>query len=263
MPTYRLTLEYDGTEFHGWQQQPLALTVAGVLLDAVHTVSGERPALTAAGRTDAGAHAHGQVVGVSLARSWEPERLRAALNASLPADVAVVAAATWREGFDARRDAVDRTYRYIVVCRNGRAPVTRRHTWTVRGPFDLAAMRAAAQRLVGSHDFAAFGGPTSPGGSTVRTVHSIDVAQHVIDADESDTHLDSVVITARANAFLRGMMRAFAGALVKVGQGRLAPEWISGVMDAGPGRSPLIALAPARGLHQWRVSYAPATEIAA
>jgi tRNA pseudouridine38-40 synthase len=124
-------------------------------------------------------------------------------------------------------------------------------------------MRAAAQRLVGTHDFAAFGGPTSPGGSTVRTVHSIDVAQHVIDADEHDTHLDSVVITVRANAFLRGMMRAFAGALVKVGQGRLAPEWISGVVDAGPARSPLIALAPARGLHQWRVSYAPATEIAA
>src|SRR6202165_4356911 len=145
---------------------------------ALRTVSGETPSLTAAGRTDAGAHAHGQVVGVSLARNWETERLRAALNASLPADVAVVAAATWREGFDARRDAVDRTYRYVVVCRTGRAPVTRRHTWTVRGPLDLTAMRAAAQRLVGTHDFAAFGGPTSPGGNTVRTVHSIDVAQH-------------------------------------------------------------------------------------
>ena len=124
-------------------------------------------------------------------------------------------------------------------------------------------MRAAAQRLVGTHDFAAFGGPTSPGGSSIRTVHSIVVAQHVIDADERDTHVDSVVITVRANAFLRGMMRAFAGALVKVGQGRLAPEWISGAVDAGATRSPLIALAPARGLHQWRVSYAPATEVAA
>src|ERR1700694_2690531 len=107
MPTYRLTLEYDGTEFHGWQQQPHTRTVAGVLLGALDTVSGERPALTAGGSNDAGGQAHGQVVGVSLARSWEPERLRAALNVSRPADVAVVAAATWREGFDARRDAVD------------------------------------------------------------------------------------------------------------------------------------------------------------
>src|SRR6202049_4180904 len=189
MPTYRLTLEYDGSEFHGWQQQPDTRTVAGALLGALHTVSGETPSLTAAGRTDAGAHAHGQVVGVSLARNWEPERLRAALNASLPADVAVVAAATWRGGVDGRPAAVGRADTHVVRCRNGRAPGTRRLTWPVRGPLDLTAMRAAAQRLVGTHDFAAFGGPTSPGGSTVRTVHSIDVAQHVIDADESDTHL--------------------------------------------------------------------------
>ena len=263
MPTYRLTLEYDGTEFHGWQQQPQARTVAGVLLDAIHRVSGERPTLTAAGRTDAGAHAHGQVAGVSLSQTWEPERLKAALNASLPADVAVVAAMPHADGFDARRDAVDRTYRYVVVCRDGRAPVTRRHTWTVRGPLDLSAMRAAAQRLVGTHDFAAFGGATNPGGSTVRTVHSIDVTQHVIDADEREAHLDTVVITVRANAFLRGMMRAFAGALVKVGQGRLTHEWLSNLIDAGPARSPQIALAPARGLHQWRVSYVQSPAVAA
>jgi tRNA pseudouridine38-40 synthase len=263
MPTYRLTLEYDGTAFHGWQQQPHARTVAGVLLDAIHLVTGERPRLTAAGRTDAGAHAHGQVVGVSLSQTWELERLKAALNASLPADVAVVAAMPHADGFDARRDAVDRTYRYVVVCRDGRAPVTRRHTWTVRGPLDLSAMRAAAQRLVGTHDFAAFGGATNPGSSTVRTVHTIEVTQHVIDADEREAHLDTVVITVRANAFLRGMMRAFAGALVKVGQGRLTPEWFSDVIDAGPARSPQIALAPARGLHQWRVSYAHSPAVAA
>src|ERR1700694_2329939 len=107
MPTYRLTLEYDGTEFHGWQQQPKTRTVAGVLLDALHAVSGETPSLTAAGRTDAGAHAHGQVVGVSLARDWEPERLRAALNAALPDDVAVVAAMLRADGVRAAAGARD------------------------------------------------------------------------------------------------------------------------------------------------------------
>ena len=255
MPTYRLTLEYDGSEFHGWQQQPDTRTVAGVLLGALHTVSGETPSLTAAGRTDAGAHAHGQVVGVSLARNWEPERLRAALNAALPDDVAVVAAMLRADGFDARRDAVDRTYRYLVLSRSGPAPVTRRHTWVVNGPLDVDAMRAAATPLLGTHDFAAFGGATNPGGSTVRTVHEISIERLLVGAESTGPTLDTVVITVRANAFLRGMMRAFAGALVKVGQGRVAATWVGQLLAEPTQRSSLIPLAPARGLHQWHVTY--------
>ncbi|MBV8445062.1 MAG: tRNA pseudouridine(38-40) synthase TruA, partial [Candidatus Dormibacteraeota bacterium] len=249
MPTYRLTVEYDGTDFSGWQVQPGRRTAMGVLRDAIVDLTSETPAMTAAGRTDAGAHAHGQVVGVTLDAAWEPERLRMALNARLPQDIAVVASALRAAGFDARRDALDRTYRYIVVCRDGRAPVTRRHSWTVRGPLDLAAMRQAAAHLVGRHDFAAFGRAPSAGGTTVRTVHEVS-----IDTAASGA-LDAVLLTVRADAFLRGMMRAFAGALVRVGQGRADAAWVRGLVELPAADVQHVTLAPARGLHQWSVRY--------
>jgi tRNA pseudouridine38-40 synthase len=255
MATHRLTLEYDGTDFHGWQSQPGARTVAGVVAEALQHVTGESPRLSAAGRTDAGAHAHGQVVGVTLNRDWDPARLQAALNANLPADVVVVQSAVRAAGFHARRDAVSRTYRYVAECRTDRAPVTRRHAWTVRGPLDVAAMRAAAEHLVGTHDFAAFGRPTAPGGSTVRSVHDIAVERTVVgDGGDGPAH-DLVVITVRANAFLRGMMRAFAGALISVGQGRRAVTWVDDVLAARPAGQPAPPVAPAHGLHQWSVEY--------
>src|SRR5580658_3253793 len=148
VPTFSLTLEYDGTDFAGWQIQPSARTAMGVFKDVFSAVTTETPALTAAGRTDAGAHAHGQVVGCTLERAWEPDTLRNALNANLPADIAVRHVAERASSFDARRDAVERTYRYVIVCREGRAPVLRRNAWTVRGPLDVDAMRSAAHALV-------------------------------------------------------------------------------------------------------------------
>lgn len=263
MPTYQLTLEYDGTDFSGWQAQPRARTVAGVLAAALRTVTGEIPPMTAAGRTDAGAHAHGQVAGVSLSRAWDPVRLRAALNATLPGDVAVVDAALRADGFDARRDAVDRTYRYIIIARSERAPVTRRHTWTVAGPLDAGAMRRGAQHLVGRHDFAAFGGPTRPDGPTVRTVREVTVERRLHGETGAGPVFDVVIITVRADAFLRGMMRAFAGALVKVGQSRVPDTWVAQLLDAPSARSPRVPVAPARGLHQWSVDYGSYTLAAA
>ena len=253
MPTYRLTVEYDGTDFHGWQAQPHGRTVARTLLDAVHQVTGEHAQLTAAGRTDAGAHAHGQVAGVVLHQTWEPTRLRAALNAVLPADVVVVDVELRAAGFHARRDAVSRTYRYVVVGRADRAAVTRRHAWVVRGPFDVLAMRAAAAELVGAHDFAAFGRAPSPGGRTVRTVHGITVDGVLVGGD--GTSIDGVMITVRANAFLRGMMRGFASALVAVGQGRRTAEWVRELVNRPAGQAPPVQPAPAHGLHQWSVEY--------
>ncbi|MFI5286620.1 MAG: tRNA pseudouridine(38-40) synthase TruA, partial [Candidatus Dormibacteria bacterium] len=123
MPTYGFTLEYDGTDFAGWQIQPSVRTAMGVFSDALRAVTSEAPALTAAGRTDAGAHAHGQVVGCTLDRGWAPEELRGALNAMLPADLAVRDVARRNDGVDARRDAVDRTNRNHKVCRDGGCPV--------------------------------------------------------------------------------------------------------------------------------------------
>ena len=252
---HRLTLEYDGTDFHGWQQQPGVRTVAGTVLDAIERVDGRRPAFSAAGRTDAGAHAHAQVVGAELQRNWEPAALRAALNAVLPTDVAVVSVERSQPGFDARRDATVRTYRYVIASRDARTPVLRRHAWYVRGPLDVDAMRAAAAALEGTHDFGAFGCAPRPGGSTVRTVHSVTVDTDAA-AEAGVPHTAQlIVISVRANAFLRGMMRAFAGALVTVAQGRRPASWVAALVRDGGARAASLTVAPARGLHQWAVSY--------
>jgi tRNA pseudouridine38-40 synthase len=260
VPTYSLTLEYDGTDFAGWQIQPRVRTAMGVLAAAIRAVTYETPALTAAGRTDSGAHAHGQVAGFTLERTWAPDALRHALNAALPADLAVRSAAIVPESFNARRDAVERAYRYLIVCRDGRSPVTRRAAWTVRGPLDIDAMRAAAARLVGRHDFAAFGSSPRAGGSTERTVSAVTVERHALsDASAGGTDspiIDTVVITVHADAFLRGMMRSFTGALVKVGRGRADAQWLGSMLDNATQRDPSITIAPARGLHQWSVRYA-------
>jgi len=246
-----MTVEYDGTDFHGWQVQPSMRTVAGALVEAVRRVTGETPAVTAAGRTDAGAHAHGQVAGVTLQRAWEPATLRAAVNSMLPADVVIREVAIDSETFNARRDALSRTYRYVLVCRDDRAAVTRRHAWAV-GPLDVGAMRDAATSLIGTHDFGVLGGPTRPGGSTVRTVQAVDVERHRV--GDAGTSIDLVVVTVRADAFLRGMMRSIVGALVAIGRGRRSVTWIAEVLDA-PARPASLPVAPARGLHQWSVTY--------
>ncbi len=266
MPTYSLTVEYDGTDFAGWQIQPSIRTAMGVFSDALQTVTREAPVLTAAGRTDAGAHSRGQVVGCTLDRAWALDDLRNALNAALPEDVAVVEVANQAASFDARRDAVERTYRYLIVCRDGRAPVTRRNAWTVRGPLDIDAMRAAAAHLVGKHDFAAFGSSPRAGGHTVRSVAAVHVDRHDIGGDSasgpSSRRIETVVITVQADAFLRGMMRSFTGALVKIGQGRATPEWLASLVDTAVARDPSVSVAPARGLYQWAVRYAePELEI--
>jgi tRNA pseudouridine38-40 synthase len=254
MATMRITLEYDGSAFSGWQRQPHARTVEGVLREALRSVTGEEPlALTAAGRTDAGAHAHGQVVGVSLAPSasrFTSPQLRAALNAALPTDVVVVAAEAAPDSFHARRDALHRSYRYIVVPRSTRMAVARRHAWQVRGPLDVEAMRRAARLLVGTHDFAAFGRSPRPGGTTVRTVHAVSVRQVATTPGGS-----AVLIDVDADAFLYGMMRSFAGALVAVGEGRMSQAGLHALVTNPPAARAHLTVAPAHGLHQWAVTY--------
>jgi tRNA pseudouridine38-40 synthase len=254
MSVMRLTVEYDGSGFHGWQRQPGERTVEGVLRAALAAIGEGGVALTAAGRTDSGAHAHGQVAGVTLRRPWPPERLRAALNAHLPEDVVVVDTAAAGDAFHARFDALRRTYRYLVVTRAERAAVVRRHAWTVRGPLDVETMQAAAEDLVGTHDFAAFGRPTWSGGTTVRTVHEARVDRVSVRAADV-TRVDGVVITVTADAFLRGMMRGIAGALVAVGRGELTVAAFAALVRGGAHATARLTVAPAHGLHQWSVTY--------
>jgi tRNA pseudouridine38-40 synthase len=255
MTMYRLTLEYDGTRFSGWQAQPGgARTVEGALREALAALAEGDPTITAAGRTDAGAHAHGQVAGVRLVRAWDPRRLQAALNAHLPQDAVVVHAETAAPSFHARHHAASRTYRYLVLARSNRPAVLRSHAWSVPGPLDLIAMREAAGRLLGRHDFGSFGRATWSGGTTVRTVLEARVDPLAVPR-AGVTRIEGACITVTADAFLRGMMRAFAGALVAVGRGRMALETFQELITGASPTARSVTVAPARGLHQWCVSY--------
>jgi tRNA pseudouridine38-40 synthase len=255
--SYALTLEYDGSRFSGWQRQPGRRTVEGVLLEAIAAATGEQVRLTAAGRTDAGAHAHGQVAGCVLHRPWEPRRLRAALNAHLPDDAVVLDVRPAPIDFHARFDARTRTYRYLVAPRAERAAVARDHAWRVARQLDLEAMRRAAAQLVGSHDFAAFGRSPRAGGSTVRTIHALSVRAHPLPDPHGEPAGEPrtvVTIDVTADAFLYGMMRAIAATLVAVGDGRLDAPSVASLLDA-PRTARRQPTAPAHGLHQWAVTY--------
>ncbi len=242
---YRLVLSYDGSSYHGWQEQRGVSTVAGAVLDAIASCTGERPPIRAAGRTDAGVHAHGQVAAFTLSRDWAPARLQAACNARLPEDIAVVEAERAEVGFDPRRSAWRRTYRYLLAPSAVAAPIGRQYAWRVSQQLEIEPMREAAGLVVGRHDFGAFGRSPQPGGSTVRTV---DMA-----AVEAGQGL--VAVAVRGDAFLRHMLRSLVGALVAVGEGRMGLPEFATALAGGPLGSASWRLAPAHGLHQWRVDY--------
>lgn len=241
----RLTLAYDGTHYHGWQRQPRADTVAGRLMGALEAVTGERRQLLAAGRTDAGAHAGGQVVAVALARDWAPDQLLVACNRELPQDIRVTKAEPAAVGFDPRREAWRRTYRYLLRTGPGPRPRGCQYSWAVPTRLELAPMRAAAASLLGRHDFGSFGRSPVPGGSTVRLLDRAGLAP-------TPTGLR---MELRGDAFLRGMVRGLVGALVAVGSGRLGAGEFSSLVDCPrPGAAAHLS-APAHGLHLWNVEY--------
>lgn len=241
---YRATIAYDGTGYRGWQCQPGVPTVAGALAGALERVVGDGPRIAAAGRTDSGAHAHGQVVAFVLRRNWAPQDLAGAVNLALPDDVRIVSAERVPLDFDPRRQAWRRTYRYLIRGRAG-DPAARRYAWTVGQPLELEPMRAASRWLPGRHDFAAFGSSPVVGGSTVRR----------LDRTEISATAAGVVLEFRGDAFLRGMVRSITGALVALGTGRLALDRFRGLLDgADPGAGRQWA-APAHGLYLWSVEY--------
>jgi len=188
---------------------------------------------------------------MSLGREWPAEQLEGALNAVLPDDIRVTQVTATSDDFHARRDAVARTYRYLVVPRSQQTPIARRFAWHVRGDVDVPTAQRAGRSLIGTHDFAAFGRAPRPGGSTVRTVSHVRVyrALHV----GATVGVRIVVIEVVADAFLYGMMRSIAGALVAVGQGRMSAAELDSLVRKPDRRQSTVA--PAHGLHQWAVTY--------
>ena len=255
MDTYRALLEYDGTRYSGFQMQANKLTIQGELERALLALTQTRVRVTGAGRTDAGVHAHGQVI--SFAAPWRHGEadLQRAMNALLPADIAVRRLVVAAPGFHARYSAQSREYVYRILSSAIRSPLRERYALRVEQPLMLEAMVEAAGLLVGTHDLAAFGQPPQ-GDNTVRSVYRADwgVSPDVLAADDAGQALPMLGFRIEANAFLRGMVRRVVGTLLLVGQGRTSVAAFGEILlsrDISRAAAP----APAHGLCLWRVRY--------
>ena len=240
----KVVLEYDGTNFAGWQQQANGRTVEAELKRALREVTGIDHKVYAAGRTDAGAHAEGQVVTFQTDGRLSPRRLVAALNAKLPEDVAAVSAEAVPDDFHARYSARWRRYRYRYLDRPSRSAIERTRCWHVRGPLQVDAMSAAAKALIGEHDWTSFCSASEPPDARVREMRSAQVVRRG----------DFVELELVAEGFLRGLARGIAGALAEVGRGRRPPEWVGELLRSRDRRQ-APRTAPAGGLTLMEVIY--------
>jgi tRNA pseudouridine38-40 synthase len=245
MPRYKLTIEYDGAPFVGWQVQDNGPSVQGVLAAALAAFAGEPAEVHGAGRTDAGVHALGQVAHVDLAKEWDADTVRDAVNAHLrPHPVAVLAAECVADDFDARFSALRRHYLYRIVNRRADLALDRGRAWRVPRRLDADAMHAAAQRLVGRHDFTTFRSAECQAASPVKTLDRLDVARRG----------DEVSVAASARSFLQHQVRSMVGSLVHVGEGKWCGEELSAAL-AAKNRAACGQVAPPEGLYLVRVDY--------
>lgn len=246
MPGFALRLEYDGMPFVGWQRQEVGLSVQEVLEAAATRLNHGAPvASTAAGRTDAGVHAAGQVVGIALATNFAPERLRAALNHHLkPHPVAVLAAAPAPPGWSARFSAIGRAYRYTILNRPARPALAAGRVWHVPHRLDAAAMHTAAQTLLGRHDFTSFRASACQAKTPLRTLDRLDVTREG----------EEITIIAEARSFLHHQVRNMVGSLKWVGEGRWDIAAIARAL-AARNRARAGPTAPAAGLCLTAVRY--------
>jgi tRNA pseudouridine38-40 synthase len=240
----KVVLEYDGSNFAGWQQQAKGRTVEAELKRALREITGKDHTVYAAGRTDAGAHAEGQVVNFHTDGRISPQRLVAALNARLPEDVAVLSAELVADDFHARYSARWRRYRYRYLDRPARPALERGRCWHVRGPLDVDAMSEAATALIGKHDWTSFCSATEPPEARVREMRSARVMRRG----------DFVELELVAEGFLRGLARSIAGALAEVGRARRPPKWVGQVLRSHDRRQ-APRTAPAGGLTLMEVIY--------
>ncbi|MFI5015565.1 MAG: tRNA pseudouridine(38-40) synthase TruA, partial [Hyphomicrobiales bacterium] len=223
MPRYKLILEYDGTPFDGWQAQASGRSVQDRVEQALFRLTGETVRVRAAGRTDAGVHASHQVIHVDLAKDWRTDTLRDALNAHLrPQPISVLAAELAGEEFDARLSAVKRHYRYRILNRRAPPALEAGRVWHVPRPLDTGRMYAAAQLLVGRHDFTTFRAADCQARSPVKTLDRLDVARQS----------DEVVIYASARSFLHHQVRSMVGTIEMAGAGRWTLAHVRSALEA-------------------------------
>jgi tRNA pseudouridine38-40 synthase len=244
MRTLKLTLQYDGTDYVGWQRQPNGTSIQELIERAIEPIEGRPVAVVGAGRTDAGVHALGQVASVQLESAIDAAALPRALNATLPEDVRVASAEETAPDFNARFSATGKVYVYRIWTGPFLPPFERRYVWHVPSALDVERMREAARALVGAHDFSAFRAAGSDAVTSERTIRQLQI----------DVDHERVTVTVAGDGFLRYMVRAIVGTLVEVGQGRRSVDDVTATL-ASRDRSQAGPTAPAKGLVLVKVEY--------
>jgi len=245
VPAYKLTLEYDGAGFSGWQKQPGRRTAQGALEDALATMLRGPARVQGASRTDAGVHALGQVASFEREEELDPGRLVRGLSAICRPDLAVVEAAVAPPGFNARFDSRGKRYEYAILNRSAPSPMAGRASWHVPRPLDVDAMREAAGRIVGTHDFAGFRAADCGREDTVRTITLLEIGRG---------DLERITFVVEGTGFLKYMVRIMVGTLVGVGLGRLPPGVIDELFESRD-RARAGQTAPPHGLTLVKVFY--------
>jgi tRNA pseudouridine38-40 synthase len=246
MARYQVTLKYDGTAFHGMQRQANARSVQGEVETALRTIGWEGKSILAAGRTDAGVHASGQVIAFDFDWDHPLDHLKRAINATLPEDAAVSEVQIAGDEFHPRYDAIARTYRYHIFCQPERDPLRERYAWRVWPEPNPESLQKCAQLLVGEHDFAAFGTPPKAGGVTIRQVFSANWQMQA----------DNYSFEVSASAYLYHMVRRIVSIQVEIGQGKQTQEQLESYL-MGDFEEMIQGLAPAHGLFLTHVQYPP------
>lgn len=242
---YKLTLQFDGAGFSGWQRQPVQRTVQADLERAIAETVAQPVNVRGCGRTDAGVHARAYVANFKAVSKLPPDRLHLAINSRLNDDVVVTKCEIVPDDFDARLDALAKVYRYTTVYGPIRPTLERGLVNYCSRALDVEPMKAAATFLVGEHDFAAFVNKLEPGKNTVRTIHAVDVEQ---------TDDNTITMTFTGGGFMYNMVRIMAGTLLEIGRGKYPPDWAGEVLVARD-RSAAGPTAPAKGLMLVRVIY--------
>jgi len=245
MPRYKLILEYDGTPFVGWQMQDNGRSVQGRLAQAIKAFSGEDVVPRGAGRTDAGVHALGQVVHIDLAKDWEPDKIRDALNAQVrPDPISVLTSEHAGRDFDARLSATARHYLYRIVDRRAPLALERNRAWGVFRSLDAEAMNEAAQVLLGHHDFTTFRSTECQAKSPIKTLDRLEVSRHG----------EVIRFETKARSFLHNQVRSMVGSLKLVGEGKWSTQDLKAALEARD-RAACGPVAPPQGLYLVMVDY--------
>ena len=247
---YRLLIQYDGTDFHGWQVQADLRTVQGELTRVLSLLDGREATIHGSGRTDAGVHAEGQVANAQLEREISPEKLRNAINGNLAGDLRVLHVAVVPDDFHARYSATGKTYAYLVVNGSVISPFWLRYAIQESRQLDLDRMRHCAERFLGKHDWTAFSAAQSEAESRVRTIKQLDVSRRY----DLRRRCELIEFTISADGFLRYMVRSIVGTLLAVGRGEIDQKTVERAIREGD-RSLAGPTAPAHGLTLVRVQY--------